>query len=136
MKREAADLDFMLVFLMLIAYVLLLWLGIPIWWSLCITSFMGLVYLGLRYPRGKADWRYSFKETLYMVMTLITMFIFIMAVQEALRAIAGNIPSALDILLFFLVIPGLLILFLLGLYFPHGKALKLRGAGDFDKKST
>jgi hypothetical protein len=133
---EAIDLDLMLVFLMLISYVLLLWLGIPIWWSLFITSFVGLIFLGLRYPRGKADWRYSFKESLYMVMTLMTMFIFIMAIQEALRGIGGNLPSAIDILLYFILIPGLLILFLLGLFFPNGKAFFVKGASDFDKKST
>lgn len=127
MIMGVVDLDFMLVFLMLISYVLLIWLGVPLWWSLCITSFVGLIYLGLRYPRGKVDWRYSFKESLYMVMTLMTMFIFIMAIQEALQGIGGNLPSAVDILLYFILIPGLLILFLLGLFFPHGKAFNLKG---------
>jgi hypothetical protein len=120
----------MLLFIMLMAYVLLLWLGIPIWWSLLVAAFMGLLYLGLRYPRGKADWRFSFKETLYMVMTLMTMFIFIMAIQEALGAIGGNLPSAMQILVFFIIIPGLLILFLLGLFFPHGKAFNFKGAKE------
>ncbi|UCE74058.1 MAG: hypothetical protein JSV56_13730 [Methanomassiliicoccales archaeon] len=132
---EAVDLDLMLLFLMLIAYILLLWLGIPIWWSLCITAFIGLLYLGLRYPKGKADWRSSFRETLYIVMTLITMFIFIMAIQAALRSIGNALPSAVEILLFFIVMPSMMILFLLGLFFPCGKALKLRGVENSDKNS-
>ena len=119
---EVHNLDLMLLFIMLMAYVLLLWLGIPIWWSLLVAAFMGLLYLGLRYPRGKEDWRFSFKETLYMVMTLMTMFIFIMAIQEALGAIGGDLPSSMDLLLFFIVLPAMMILFLLGLFFPHGKA--------------
>jgi hypothetical protein len=123
---EDINLDFMLLFLMLIAYVLLLWLGIPIWWSLCITAFIGLVYLGLRYPRGKADWRFSFRETLYIVMTLLTMFIFIMAIQAALVNLGENLPSAVYLLLFFIIMPAMVILFLLGLFFPHGKAINLK----------
>jgi hypothetical protein len=120
------NLDFMLLFLTLISYVLLLWLGIPIWWSLCITAFCALVYLGLRYPRGKADWRFSFKETLYIVMTLMTMFVFIIAVQTALVNLGESIPSSIDLLLYFIILPAMMILFLLGLFFPQGKALKLK----------
>lgn len=126
--------DFMLLFLMLMAYVLLLWLGVPIWWSLCIMIFIGLLYLGLRYPKGKADWRYSFRESLYIIMTLITMIIFIIAIQAALVNLGGNLPSSVEILLFFIVMPAMMILFLLGLFFPHGKAIKLKNADNMDKK--
>lgn len=126
--------DFMLLFLMLMAYVLLLWLGVPLWWSLCIMVIIGLLYLGLRYPRGKADWRYSFRESLYMVMTLVTMIIFVSAIQAALVNLGGNLPSAVDILLFLIVMPVMMIFFLLGLFFPHGKAIKLKSAGDAEEK--
>jgi hypothetical protein len=125
----------MLLFLMLLAYVLLLWLGVPLWWSLCIMIFIGLLYLGLRYPRGKADWRYSFRESLYMVMTLITMIIFVSAIQAALANLGGNLPSEIEILLFFIVMPAMMIFFVLGLFFPHGKTLKLRNADKTDSKT-
>lgn len=116
----------MYLFLMLGGFVILLWLGVPILWALCIVIIFGLIYLGLRYPRGKEDWHYSFRETLYIVMTLITMFIFIIAIQTALRNIGGNLPSAVQILLFFIIVPCMIILFLLGLFFPSGKAFELR----------
>jgi hypothetical protein len=123
----------MLLFLILGAYVILLWLGIPLWWALCIVIIFGLIYLGLRYPRGKQDWRYSFTETLYMVMTLITMFIFIMAIQAALVSIGGNLPSAINILILFIVMPIMMILFLLGLFFPIGKRIALRRTKNMGK---
>ena len=57
-KDEGVDaLDIMLLFLILGAYVILLWLGIPLWWALCVVIIFGLIYLGLRYPRGKEDFR-------------------------------------------------------------------------------
>lgn len=120
------DLDWMLLFLILGGFVILLWLGVPLWWALCIIIIFGLIYLGLRYPRGKEDWRYSFQETLYVVMTLITMFIFIIAIQAALRNIGADLPSAITILTLFVIMPCMLILFLLGLFFPSGKRLRLR----------
>lgn len=126
MRRSSDDLDWMFLFLVLGGFVILLWLGIPIWWALCIIIFFGLLYLGLRYPRGKADWRYNFRESLYIIMTLITMFIFIIAIQTALRSIGGNLPSAVSILTFFIIIPSMIILFLLGLFFPVGKPFKLK----------
>ena len=127
--------EFMLLFLMLVSYVLLLWLGIPIWWSLCIMILFGLLYLGLRYPKGKADWLFSFRESLYIVMTLITMIIFIIAIQAALVNLGGNLPSTVEILLFFIVMPAMMILFLLGLFFPSGKAIKLKNTDGVDKKT-
>ncbi len=133
-SRKGVDcLDFMLLFLLLGGYVILLWLGIPLWWALCIVIFFGLVYLGLRYPRGKKDWRYSFSETLYTLMTLITMFIFIMAIQAALVSIGGSIPSAITILTLFIVMPIMMMLFLLGLFFPFGKHFSLRKSNGMRK---
>jgi hypothetical protein len=123
----------MLLFLVLGAFVLLSWLGIPVWWSLVITIFFAMVYLGLRYPRGKTDWRYSFKETSYIIMTLITMFVFIIAIQTALLTIGSDLPPAVELLVFFIVMPLMTILFILGLVFPHGKALKLKGKGLGEK---
>jgi hypothetical protein len=125
----------MLLFLVLSAFVLLSYLGIPVWWSLLATIFFALVYLGLRYPRGKPDWRYSFKETSYIVMTLMTMFVFIIAIQAALLTLGSNIPPAVELLVFFIVMPVMVILFVLGLFFPHGKAFRLdgqKGMGDGD----
>jgi hypothetical protein len=55
-------------------------------------------------------------------MTLFTMFIFILAIQAALQSIGGDLPSAIHLLLFFMVLPAMFILFLLGLFLPHGKA--------------
>jgi len=133
---EAIELDLMLLFLMLMAFVILIWLGVPIWWALCIIIFFGLVYLGLRYPRGKADWRYSFRETLYIVMTLITMLIFITAIQAALRSMGGNLPSAMEIIVLFIVMPCMVILFLLGLFFPQGRAIKPKKKEKTDDYST
>jgi len=126
MRRSGDDLDWMFLFLVLGGFVILLWLGIPIWWALCIIIFFGLLYLGLRYPRGKVDWHYNFRESLYIIMTLITMFIFIIAIQTALRSIGSNLPSAVSILTFFIIIPCMIILFLLGLFFPFGKPFKLK----------
>jgi hypothetical protein len=125
--------DFMLLFLILGGHVILLWLGIPLWWALCMVIIFGLIYLGLRYPRGKQDWRYSFTETFYMLMTLITMLIFIMAIQAALVSIGGNIPSAITILTLFIVMPVMMVLFLLGLFFPIGKRIHLRRTQNMGK---
>ena len=97
--------------------------------------FFGLLYLGLRYPRGKADWRFSFRESIYIIMTLITMIIFIIAIQAALVNLGGNLPSAVEIFLFFIVMPAMMILFLLGLFFPNGKAIRLKNADSMDKKT-
>ncbi|UCG68987.1 MAG: hypothetical protein JSV09_14565 [Thermoplasmata archaeon] len=119
--------DLMLLFLILGGFVILLWLGIPLLWALCIIIFLGMVYLGLRYPRGKADWKYSFRETVYVVMTIITMMVFIIAIQAALLSIGSNIPSAVSLLMFFIIMPCMIILFLLGLFFPNGKAFNLKG---------
>jgi hypothetical protein len=130
MRRSGDDLDWMFLFLVLGGFVILLWLGVPIWWALCIIIFFGLVYLGLRYPRGRKDWHYNFRESLYIVMTLITMFIFIIAIQAALRSIGGNLPSAVTILTFFIIMPCMIILFLLGLFFPYGKPFKLKKSRD------
>jgi hypothetical protein len=124
--------DWMLTFLMLTGFVVLLWLGIPLLWALLMIIFLGLTYLGLRYPRGKEDWRYSFRETAYVLMTLITMFIFIIAIQTAMLNI-GTLPSNIYILVFFIIAPCMLILFLLGLFFPAGKAFKLRQSQDMKK---
>jgi hypothetical protein len=118
--------DLMLLFLILGGFVILSWLGIPILWAICVIIFLGMVYLGLRYPRGKADWKYSFRETVYVVMTLITMMVFIIAIQTALVSIGGNIPSAIWLLMFFIIMPCMIILFLLGLFFPNGKAFNLK----------
>jgi hypothetical protein len=95
----------------------------------------GLLYLGLRYPKGKADWRFSFRESLYIVMTLITMIIFIIAIQAALVNLGGNLPSEVEILLFFIVMPAMMILFLLGLFFPSGKAIKLKNTDSVNEKT-
>lgn len=122
-------LDWMLMFLVLGGFVILLWLGIPLLWALIFIIFFALTYLGLRYPRGKEDWRYSFRETAYVVMTLITMFIFIIAIQTALVNIGGNLPSGITILTYYVIIPVMIILFLLGLFFPGGKAFTLRKNG-------
>jgi hypothetical protein len=130
MIRSSDNLDWMFLFLVLGGFVILLWLGVPIWWALCIIIFFGLVYLGLRYPRGKEDWRYNFRETLYIVMTLITMFIFIIAIQAALRSIGGNLPSAVTLLTYVIIMPVMIILFLLGLFFPSGKVFNLKKMGD------
>jgi hypothetical protein len=129
LDRGADDMDWMLTFLMLTGFVLLLWLGIPLLWALCMIIFIGLTYLGIRYPRGKEDWHYSFRETAYVVMTLITMFIFIIAIQAALINI-GALPSDIYIFVFFIITPCMVILFLLGLFFPAGKAFKLRQSHD------
>lgn len=118
--------DLMLLFLVLGGFVILIWLGVPLLWALIIIIFLGMVYLGLRYPRGKADWKYSFRETMYVVMTLITMFVFIIAIQTALMNIGSNLPSAVSLLLFFVIMPVMVILFLFGLFFPNGKAFNLK----------
>jgi hypothetical protein len=130
------ELDLMLLFLVLSAFVMLSYLGIPVWWSLLATIFFALVYLGLRYPRGKPDWRYSFKETSYIVMTLMTMFVFIIAIQAALLTLGSNIPPAVELLVFFIVMPVMVILFILGLFFPHGKAFRLDGKSGLGEKDS
>ena len=133
---EVIELDLMLLFLVLSAFVILSYLGIPVWWALLATIFFALVYLGLRYPRGKPDWRYSFKETSYIVMTLMTMFVFIIAIQAALLTLGSNMPPAVELLVFFIVMPVMVILFVLGLFFPHGKAFRLDGQKGLTEKDS
>lgn len=118
---------------MLGSFVILLWLGVPLWWALLVTIFFGMIYLGLRYPRGKKDWRYSSHETMYIIMTLIMMVVFIMAIQAALRTLGGNLPSMIEILTLFIIMPIMIILFLLGLFYPAGKVLKLRNTHGMEK---
>jgi hypothetical protein len=47
-----------------------------------------------------------------------------------LRSIGGNLPSAVSILTFFIIMPCMIILFLLGLFFPYGKPFKLKKSRD------
>jgi len=106
------------------AFMLGLGLGIGLAWTAGATVVAVLFYIGLRYPRGKADWKYPPVESLYMLSTLVTMLVFVYVIY--LSAAVLDLPWDNQLAIGVAAL-AFLVMLLLGLFFPSGGKMPLRG---------
>ena len=106
------------------AFMLGLGLGIGLVWTVGVTVVAVLFYIGLRYPRGRADWKHPPVESLYMLSTLVTMLVFVYVIY--LSAAVLDLPWDSQLAIGTAAL-AFLVMMLLGLFFPSGGKLPLRG---------
>jgi peptidoglycan biosynthesis protein MviN/MurJ (putative lipid II flippase) len=105
------------------AFILGLGLGIGPAWTAGATLVAVLLYLGLRYPRGRADWKYPPIESIYMVSTLVTMlvFVYVIYVSAAVLDLPWDSGLAMGVAAL-----AFLVMLLLGMFYPAGGKIPVR----------
>ncbi len=106
------------------AFMLGLGLGIGVAWTVGATVLSVLIYVGLRYPRGRSDWKHPPLESIYMLSTLVTMLLFVYVIYLSAAALKLPWDSQLAIGVAAL---AFMVMLLLGLFYPSGGRLPLRG---------
>jgi len=106
------------------AFMLGLGLGFGMVWTVGATVMVVLIYVGLRYPRGRADWKHPPMETVYMLSTLVTMLLFVYVIY--LSAAALKLPWDNQLAIGVAAL-AFMVMLLLGLFYPSGGRLPLRG---------
>jgi signal transduction histidine kinase len=108
-----------LVFLLVVFLVfLLLYIGgVPLAWMAIITVFIAFLYIALRYPRGKADWKEGARGSLYLLFTLFVLLLMVYLVVTASSVI--DYPDAITTTGWVLG-AGFGAMFLASIALPHG----------------
>jgi len=115
--------DTFLILVATAAFILCLSLGLGLLWTVGVTVLAVLAYIGLRYPRGRADWKHQPVESLYMLSTLLTMLLFVYVIYASAAVLDLPWDSGLAVGVAALAFAVML---LLGLFFPSGGKLPLR----------
>ena len=92
-------------------------------WLVGTTALVLLLYLGLRYPRGRADWKHTPLETAYTLSTMVTMNLFVYVIY--LSATVLRLPGSGELTVALAAL-GFMAMFLAGLLYPAGGKWPLR----------
>ncbi len=106
------------------AFMVGLALGLGPVWTVGATVVAVLFYAGVRYPRGRADWKHSPVESIYMLSTLATMLVFVYVIYISAAVLDLPWDSQLAVGVAAL---AFLVMLLLGLFYPAGGKMPLRG---------
>jgi hypothetical protein len=87
------------------------------------TVLVVLIYIALRYPRGRQDWKQNPLETIYTISTMVTMLLMIYIIYLAGTSLM--LPDAMQLLTAIAAL-AFMVMFLLGLFYPGGGHLPLR----------
>jgi len=115
--------DIFLLVLATAAFVTGLSIGVPPVWLIGSTVIVLMIYIGLRYPRGRADWKYSSIETIYMLSTMVTMLLLVYIIFMAATSI--RIPNSMMLSLAIAAL-AFMVMFLLGMFYPSGGKFSLK----------
>jgi len=114
--------DVFLLVLVTVCFILGITFGLSPIWLIGSTVLVLLIYLGLQYPNGLKDWKYSSIETLYTLSTMVTMLLMVYVIH--LSATAIKIPGSNEITIAVTLL-GFMVLFLMGLFYPVGSKLRI-----------
>jgi len=120
----AVETDKFLLLFVTAAFLAGLWMGLGPVWVVGSTIMAVLIYIALRYPRGRPDWKYGPVETVYTLSTMVTMLLMVYIIY---LAGASLIPPGGMQLLTAIAALGFMVMFLLGLFYPGGRGLQSRG---------
>jgi hypothetical protein len=85
--------DFFLFVIILVGFAALyLVLNVYLIWVLIILLLVGLIYVGIRAPRGKEDWPWGFVDNLYVIgMSAVIIYVFILVGPKPVPLIGDSI---------------------------------------------
>jgi hypothetical protein len=92
-------------------------------WLLGSTVIVLLIYMGLRYPRGRADWKYGAIESLFTLSTMVTMLLLVYIIFMAATSI--RLPNSMELSMAIAAL-AFMGMFLLGLFYPSGRKMPFR----------
>jgi len=122
--RRAVETDKFIMVVATGAFLAGLWMGLDTVWVLGTTVLVVLMYIALRYPRGKADWKQGPVETVYTISTMVTMLLMVYVIYLAGTSL--RLPGAMQITTAIAAL-AFMVMFLLGLFYPQRPQLPFIG---------
>jgi len=121
---RAIETDKFLLILATAAFLAGLWMGLGPIWVLGTTIIAVLIYIALRYPRGRPDWKQGSVETIHTISTMVTMLLMVYIVYLAGTSL--KLPGAMQLTTAIAAL-AFMVMFLLGLFFPESPRSPLGG---------
>lgn len=109
--------DTFLLILTVVAFILLLSIGVGPIWSLFIISYTVLACISIMYPSGLYDWDMDKKESAGLLLTIGVVLLMIFLIYKVLTT--ATLPSVVLILTWGSTI-SMVVLFIVSLFFPSG----------------